>query len=134
MKHKDRSSRSRGRSDRGATSAVALLTIGLVFYAFIAMSNYVVYWYGRGVVRTAVDQAAQAGSRASASTATCEGRAGEAVDSLAGGSLGDDITVSCADDGQLVTATATATFQGWLDIIPDYTFTVDAVATKEHAP
>ncbi len=108
--------------------------MGLLFYAFIAMSNYVVYWYGRGAVRSAVDQAAQTGSRASASTETCQTRAAEALDSLAGGRLGDDVTVSCADDGQFVTATATATFQGWLDVIPDYTFTVDAVATKEHAP
>jgi hypothetical protein len=112
----------------------ALLTMGLVFFAFIGMANYVVYQYGRGAVRSAVDQAAQAGSRASASTETCEARAAEALDSLAGGSLGDDITVSCSDNGQYVTATATATFQGWLDVIPDYTFTVDAVATTEHAP
>ena len=120
--------------DRGAATVVVVLLAGMLFYGFLAFTNFVIYQYGRGVVRSAVDQAAQAGSRASASTDTCQARADEALDNLAGGTLGDNITVSCADNGQFVTATATATFSSLLDVIPDYSFTVDAVATKEHAP
>ena len=56
------------------------------------------------------------------------------LDGLLGGSLGDQVTLSCADDGDRVRATATATFNGWIALIPDWTFTVTATATKETAP
>jgi hypothetical protein len=50
--------------------------------------------------------------------------------------MGDDITITCTNNGEHVTATATATatFEGWLDIVPDWSSTVEATATKERAP
>ena len=47
---------------------------------------------------------------------------------------GDDITITCTDDGQHVTATATGTFEGWLPIVPDWSWTIEATATKEQTP
>jgi hypothetical protein len=111
-----------------------VLAIGLALLATIALVNFVVYQYGRGAVRSAIDQAARTGSRASASEATCEARANQALDTLLGGPMGDDITITCTDNGQYVTATATGTFHGWIDIVPDWSWSITATATKEHAP
>jgi hypothetical protein len=103
----------------------------LTFTLFTGMANFLVYQYGRGAVRNAVDQAAHAGSRASATTSTCRERGAQALDGLLSGPLGDDVTLACADDGVHVRATATATFHGWIELIPDWTFTVTATSTKE---
>ena len=123
-----------GRDDRGATSAAFVAGMGFAFVVFVGLANLVTYQYGRGAVRSAVDQAAHAGSRASATETTCLARADQALDGLLGGSLGDQVTVSCVDDGDRVRATATATFAGWIAVIPDWTFTVTATATKETPP
>jgi hypothetical protein len=98
------------------------------------MLNLITFQYGRGAMRTVADQAAQAGSRASADAAVCEQSARQAVDALLDGPLGDDLAVTCRDDGRRVVATATATFEGWLPIVPDRTVTVTATAVKEQVP
>lgn len=108
--------------------------MGFAFLVLVGLANLVTYQYGRSAVRSAVDQAAHAGSRASATEATCLARANEAVDGLLSGPLGDQVTVSCVDDGDRVRATATATFSGWIALVPDWTFSVTATATKETAP
>jgi hypothetical protein len=110
------------------------MAVGLGLIALVALLNLVIYSYGSGAVRSAVDQAARTGSRASASEATCAARANEALDTLLGGPMGDDITITCTDNGQYVTATATGTFQGWLPIVPDWSWEITATATKEQAP
>jgi hypothetical protein len=120
--------------DRGIATATAVVAIGLGLLALVALINFVVYQYGAGAARSAVDQAARTGSRASASEATCEARANEALDTLLGGPMGDDITITCTDNGQHVTATATGTFRGWLPIVPDWSWEITATATKEQDP
>ena len=122
------------RDDRGSTTATAVAAVGLAMIVLVALVNFVVYQYGRGAVRSAIDQAARTGSRASATEATCEARANEALDTLLGGPMGDDITITCTDDGQHVTAFASGTFHGWLDIVPDWSWTIEATATKEQDP
>jgi hypothetical protein len=120
--------------DRGASSAAFVAGMGFTFLVFVGLANLITYQYGRGAVRSAVDQAAHAGSRASATEATCQQRARDTLDSLIGGPLGNQVTVTCTDDGDQVRATATATFNGWIELIPDWTFTVTATSTKETAP
>jgi hypothetical protein len=122
------------RTDQGFATVTAVAAIGLALIALVFLINFVVFQYGHGAVRAAVDQAARVGSRASATETACEARAQEALDTLLGGPMGDDITITCTDNGEYVTATATGTFQGWLDIVPDWSWTVEATATKERAP
>lgn len=131
-RHAHRNRRQR-RDDRGTTTA-AVAAIGLAIVALLVLTNVLVYQYGRGAVRSAVDQAARAGSRASGSEAACEQRAQQALDALVGGPLGDDITITCSDDGTHVTASATGTFHGWLDLVPDWTWSIEATVAKEQAP
>src|SRR5215475_11942325 len=102
------------RDDRGVTTVTALLAVGVSLILLVALVNYVVWQYGRGAVRSAIDQAARAGSRASATETTCETRAHEALHTLLGGPMGRGITITCTDDGHNMHATATGTFHGWL--------------------
>ncbi len=111
-----------------------VVVAGLLTFALVAFVNLAAYHYGRGALRAAADQAARAGSRASASAATCQQRGREALDSLLGGSLGQDATLTCADDGEHVRATATGRFRGWVEAVPDRTFTVTATVRKEQGP
>jgi hypothetical protein len=122
------------RDDNGMATAGVLLALALATVALVALVNVIVYQYGRGAVRSAIDQAARTGSQASASEAACEQRARETLDVILGGPLGNDLTVTCQDDGRHVRATATGTFHGWLEIVPDWTWSITATATKEHAP
>lgn len=127
--------RSRPRKgDRGAATIGVLLGLGLLMLAFIALANFVVFQYGRGALRTAVEQGVRSGSRASADLGDCEQRGNEAIDAVLGGSMGDDAELSCSQSGDVVTATATATFEGWIDIVPDWDVTVSASAQKEQEP
>lgn len=122
------------RDDRGSALPASVLAVGLGMIALVALLNLVIYLYGSNAVRAAVDQAARTGSRASATEATCEARANEALDTLLDGPMGDDITINCTDNGATITATATGTFQGWLDIVPNWSWTIEATATKEQTP
>lgn len=120
--------------DRGAATYAVIVGVALLTITLIIMLNFITFQYGRGSLRTIADQAAQAGSRASATVATCEQRAQQSIDALIGGPLGDDAAVTCTDNGERVEATATATFEGWLPIVPDQTVVITATAVKEHAP
>lgn len=123
-----------GGNDGGAATVAVLLGLSLLMLAFVGLANFLVYQYGRGALRTAVEQAARSGSRASADVADCEQRGHEAIDAVLGGSMGDDATLSCSESGDAVTASATATFEGWIEIVPDWTVTVRATAQKEQEP
>lgn len=122
------------RTDCGMASAGVILAVGLLTYALVGLVNLAVYHYGHGALRTVADQAARAGSRASATTDICEQRASETVDALFRGPLGDQITVDCRDDGEQVHVTVTGTFDGWVPAVPDQAFTVTATVTKEREP
>lgn len=122
------------RDDRGATTAGVVLGVGFLTLAFTTLANLVVYQYGEGALRSAADQAARSGSRASASEAACEQRGQETLDAVLGGSLGDGATVDCTDDGEVVRATVTGTFEGWLETVPDWTVSVTSAVRKEQAP
>jgi hypothetical protein len=102
--------------------------------AFTTLVNLVVYQYGEGALRAAAEQAARAGSRASASEDVCERRGQETLDAVLGGSLGDGATVECSDDGEVVQATVRGTFEGWLDTVPDWSVSVTSTVRKEQAP
>ena len=59
--------------------------------------NVVVFSYGKGTVRTALDEAARAGARQG--LAACEATADQVMGDLLGGALGGDVDITCADAG-----------------------------------
>jgi hypothetical protein len=106
-----------------ATGVALLIVAGIM--------QVIVFQYGKGTVRAALDEAAREGARAPTSVAACEARAADARADLLGGPMGDGVGVSCADAGDRIVATAHVRFEGWFGSLADYTATLRASAAKE---
>lgn len=111
---------------------VVVVALSLVF--FVMMGNAIVYTYGRGVVRAALEEGVRAASPAGSSVAACQRAAGETMRSLLGGRMGAQVRITCAFAGDEVRATAVGHFEGWLPGVPDFPFRNEATAVKERLP
>ena len=100
---------------------------------FLALANLVVVQYGRGAVRSALDQGARAGS-VSSSEEECRKRVEDVLGQLLGGRMGDSIVSSCAVGPAVVTASASAVFISWTPFAPDFVIEMTAQATREVPP
>jgi hypothetical protein len=123
-----------GRDDDGFTSVVFIAAAGLVLLTFVLFAQFVVWQYGRGAARAAIDRAARAGARPGGTVAECETTARAELAQLLGGQMGDGVTVTCQQEAGVVTAHAQVTFKAWLPPSPDWTFTIDASDLKERRP
>jgi len=108
---------------------VSVTALTLVFLLLLA--NLLVDLYARGVVREALDEGVRAAVPVDAPAGACEARAGEVLDELLRGPIGDDVDVSCTVGPQRVRARATVTLRSWLPVVvPPWRFTVDASARR----
>jgi hypothetical protein len=110
-----------------------LLAVGLSLVLLASLGNLLVFSYGRGVVRAALDEGVRAGSRAGASPAECQARADAVLSDLLSGSLGQGVDVRCQSQGGTVTASAEASFPAWAPLVPSWSFTTTAEAVAEPA-
>jgi Flp pilus assembly protein TadG len=124
------SHRRRLRGDRGEGVVVLVLATGIVLLLVAQILNVIVFSYGKGTVRTALDEAARAGAR-SGSVAACQAAADQVMNDLMGGALGADVHISCSDAGRRIVATADVHFEGWLTSLSDYNGSFTASAAKE---
>jgi hypothetical protein len=129
----DTHSTDRGLSDRGVTSVQFLLASGLALLLFLALANLVVVQYGRGAVRSALDQGARVGA-ISSSVAECQQRVGDVLSQLLGGRMGDDVSVTCEVGPGVASATGVARFVSWTPFAPDFHVEMTAMATRELLP
>lgn len=106
--------------------AVVALSLGLV----VVLLNLIVFQYGRGVVRAALDEGVRAGARATAGAAECEARAQDVLKDLLGGAMGEGVSLACSDDGWRVRASANVVFQGWSPAVPDWRFIAEAASAR----
>lgn len=119
------------RGEEGASSVATVLVMTLVLVFFVNLAQLVVWQYGRGSVRAAVDEAARAGAGTAGGLAACEERAEAVLRDLLGGSMGDEVRVSCRDDGSEIVAEASVVFRSWMPPMPDWSFTSAASAPFE---
>lgn len=125
----------RPEAEAGFTTPSYLMVVGFTLVVFVWFANLAVYLYGRGVVRSAVDEAARAGSRVGADSALqCQERAGEVLGNLLGGTMGQGVAVACAEEDGVVRARANVRFQAWLPPVPDWSFQVTGTVIKERVP
>ena len=82
-------------------------------------------------MRAAVDEAARAGAGTAGGLDACEERAAAVLHDLLGGSMGDEVSVTCRDDGSGIVAEASVVFRSWMPPVPDWTFTSVASAPFE---
>lgn len=115
--------------DRGAATIAVAIGAAVALLLVVQLVNVIVFQYGQGAVRSALDEGARAGSRGGG-TAACEARADAAIHDLAAG-MADGVAIDCVINGQTITATATVTWQGWLTSIGDYQRTIVASAALE---
>lgn len=114
-----------------------MAAIALSMLVLVVAANFIVCEYGRGVVRSAIDQGVREGARTATPVATCQASARQAIADLLGtgaGSMGAAVTVTCQATAGSVQAAATGSFRGWLPAVPAWGFTSSATAVRERAP
>lgn len=118
--------------DRGSITVATAFAIAIVLLITVQIMNVLVFQYGRGAVRSAIDEGVRVGSRAQPGTgaAVCEQLARQSLDQLAAG-LAQGVTITCVDTGDSIIATATVHFDGWLASIADHDSTMTASAARE---
>jgi hypothetical protein len=123
------------RSQGAFVTVQFVAVVALTLVLFVMLANVLVWSYGRGVVRAALDEGVRAGARAADPVAECQVRAQAVLADLLGGAMGTQVEpVRCADRGDRVVATTTARFKGWLPVVPDWTVQARALATREVWP
>lgn len=115
--------------ERGVSSVQFVLASALSLVLFVALANLVVVQYGRGAIRSALEQGARAGSIGG--VAACAYTTGEVIADLLGGRMSDDLVLSCEAIGGAVVATASARFEAWTPFMPDYELTMTSGAVAE---
>jgi hypothetical protein len=120
-------------TDRGVTSVQFLLASGLALMLFLVLANLVVVQYGRGALRSALDQGARAGA-IGYSASQCEQRVTDVLGQLLGGRMGEGVVVFCEVGATTVSATAQAVFTSWTPMTPDFHVRMTAQATREVPP
>ncbi len=123
----------RQNTDRGSITISTLFGILVVTVIVIGVVNVLVFQFGRAAVRNALDEGVRVGARATPGTeaVVCQQVARDAMDQLAAG-LGSGVTITCANLGTSVQATATVHFDGWLTSISDHDATMQASAALEN--
>jgi NAD(P)-dependent dehydrogenase (short-subunit alcohol dehydrogenase family) len=106
-------------------------------------AQFVVFTYGRGAVRAALDEGARAGiaGRGRADeVARCETRARAAVDQMLGPRMRSGVRIRCDATDLDVTASAQVRFRGWVAPslggwkVDDWSFTTSATALLDPDP
>lgn len=119
--------------DRGVSSVQFLLASALSLMLFLAFANLLAVQYGRGAIRSALDQGARAGAIVG-SPALCEAAAQDVLSQLLAGRMGDSVVIGCRSGEGLMTATATARFESWTPLTADFDVSVSAEAAMEQIP
>lgn len=115
--------------ERGVTSVQFVLASALALVLFVTLANLVVFQYGRGALRSALEQGARAGS-VRGETA-CEATAVAVLDDLLGGRMSDGLVVSCTGSPAGVEARGSARFASWTPLMPDLDVALVARAVAE---
>ena len=119
----------RGVADRGVSSVQFVLASALALVLFLALANLVVVQYGKGAVRSALEQGVRAGS--TGGPVACEDTALEVIEDLLGGRMSEGLALQCGESGNSVVAWASASFQSWTPLTPDFTFSISSSAVIE---
>jgi NAD(P)-dependent dehydrogenase (short-subunit alcohol dehydrogenase family) len=116
----------------GFVSVQYIVAAAFSLLFLVLMTNIVVVQYARGVVRTAADEGVRAGARVVDDPQQhCEDRARSALE--AGGEMTAGAVVTCTVTSEQIEATADATFEPWLPLMPRITEHTVSVSTKESA-
>jgi hypothetical protein len=111
------------------SSVQFVLAAALALVLFLALANLVVVQYGKGAIRSALEQGARAGT--TGGVPACERATAEVVAGLLGGRMSQGLSHGCVVTGDSVVADASVTFQSWTPFMPDFEVSLSAVAVLE---
>ena len=126
-----------GADQAGSAALTIVLGMLIVIVVFMAGCNFVVFEYGQGVVRTAVDEGARAGSQEQAPGGpiqACQGKAAQVLNGLLPGPFGQHVTVRCSVTGGDVVAMASGSFPAWLPPVPSLAVHIEGRSQLEVNP
>jgi hypothetical protein len=106
-----------------------VLASAMSLVLFVALANLVVVQYGRGAIRSALEQGARSGSVSGVEA--CHEVAAGVVHDLLGGRMSDDLVITCVVVGASIEARASARFETWIPLVPDYEFSLVTSAVAE---
>lgn len=125
----DSESAARRLGESGVSSVQFVLASSLALVLFLLMANLVVVQYGRGAIRSALEQGARAGTVAG--IGACQRTAESVVQDLLGGRMSDGLTISCVADGSDFVASSRAVFESWIPLTPDFEVSLTSRAVGE---
>ena len=117
--------------ERGLTSVGILLAVSFTLIVAVLVVNMLLYLYGQGAARAAIDEGVRAGSRVDAGEEACRLRAEEALEGLMPGPLGDGVRLNCVTYGDELVATADVTLSSPLPGVPSWSFQMEARVVQE---
>ena len=116
-------------ADLGVTSVQFLLASALGLLLFLAVANVVVVQYGRGALRSALEQGARAGTVGG--SVACEEIAGHVIYQLLGGAMSEDLEIGCAVVGGAVRADGRGEFDSWTPLTGGFPVDISVTAVLE---
>jgi hypothetical protein len=123
----------RSRGEHGFTTIQYVVATSFSLLLFVMIANLLVDLYERGAVRDALDEGARSATPVAATTHDCETRVREVLASVAGGSSLQIASISCAQDGDRVIASARVALRSWFPaLLPDWRLDLHAAAHREH--
>lgn len=125
----DTGTASRRLAERGVSSVQFVLASALAMIVFLALANLVVVQYGRGAIRSALEQGSRAGTLGGEHS--CETTARRVVEDLLGGRMSDGLVLSCSSDGARIVASARGRFESWTPLAPDFEVSLSSIAVVE---
>ena len=114
---------------------VGVVAITLLLLLFAGATNIVLDEYAKGALRTAVDEAAQAGAAAGGSSLACEREAAQVRGALLRGDFGAGVSVTCGTNGDgLMVATASGSLPSLLPVVPAIRVAVSGFSVVQAPP
>ncbi len=121
------------RDERGTILVEFMLVMGLGMILFVAFANLAVDSVLKGIAHSAVDQGVRAGARVDVdSTSTCESRVRQVMNNFPG-EASTGASLSCGDDGDVVTARITMSLPSFVPMVGPANVDVTGRARKERS-
>jgi len=121
-------------TDAGSAVVTGVIGIAILLLLFVGALNLVVDEYAKGAIRTAVDEAAQAGATAGGSVAACEATASQVRAALLPGPFASSVVVSCTVQGNVMVASAAGALPSLAPPVPSVRASIVGISIIEAAP
>jgi hypothetical protein len=120
--------------ESGSAVVPGALAIAILMVLLIGALNFVLDEYAKGAVRTAVDEAAQAGATAGGSPSACQAEAKQVEGNLLPGPFGGGVSVTCSEEGDEMVASAAGALPSLLPLVPTVHVSLIGLSIIAEAP